>query len=223
MFRWAECHSKPKRKARYQRAVVDPLLNDRRFQEKFRHPGGSVNTNTTSTNNMLVTLNPTSNKYCPPLLASRLRTRTSLNPPRSNAFGQIPVSNEVDNLAQPTISGIQTSTLLSVGHSSSDRPTSMAPRDRILHSSKSTPVIVDKHSSNINEETWIALMSSEVQTPREEELMRRSLSRVTLKTRVDRNRVAGEQRLKNRGHETPWHLPRKEQIEKKGIYLAIST
>ncbi|KAL4177268.1 hypothetical protein KRP22_002202 [Phytophthora ramorum] len=49
------------RNSRYQRVVVDPLLNDRRFQEKFRHPGGGVNTNTTSMNNMMVALNPISN------------------------------------------------------------------------------------------------------------------------------------------------------------------
>ncbi|POM61678.1 hypothetical protein PHPALM_29276 [Phytophthora palmivora] len=114
------------RNSRYQRVVVDPLLHDRRFQEKFRQPGGGVNANKTSMNDMLVALNPTNNKYCPPLLA--------------------------------------------------------------------------------------------------EELMRRSLSRVTLKARVDRNKAAGEERLRSRGN-TVLHdgISPKVKVVKKDIYLAIST
>ncbi|KAG6612686.1 uncharacterized protein IUM83_03410 [Phytophthora cinnamomi] len=38
-----------------------------------------------------------------------------------------------------------------------------------------------------------------------------------------KSRTAGEERLKNRGHETLWHSPKKEEKEKEGIYLAIST
>ncbi|KAK1932460.1 hypothetical protein P3T76_012044 [Phytophthora citrophthora] len=128
------------RNSKYQRVVVDPLLNDKRFQDKFRQPGGEVNSNTTSMNDMLVALNPISNKYCPPLLASRLKTTAS------------PVAR----------------------------------------------------------------------TRAAEELMRRSLSRVTLKNRVDRNKIAGAERLKNRGHEILDTPPKKEQA-KKHIYLAIST
>ncbi|OWZ13102.1 hypothetical protein PHMEG_00013639 [Phytophthora megakarya] len=66
------------RNSRYQRVVVDPLLHDKRFQEKFKQPGGGINPNKTSTNDMLAALNPTSNKYCPPLLMRRSLSRVSL-------------------------------------------------------------------------------------------------------------------------------------------------
>ncbi|KAE9031373.1 hypothetical protein PF011_g155 [Phytophthora fragariae] len=220
------------RKSRYQRVVVDPLLNDRRFQEKFRNPGGGVNTNTTSMNDMLIALNPVSNKYCPPLMASRLRTKASPSPSRNNAFTQprtAETSTEQGNRTQPATSSNQTSNSLPNGVlSSSDRRNntkgSLTASEHTLHPSRSTPAIVDKHSASRLDTPWSTSMSTDtIETPREEELLRRSLSRVTLKTRVDRNRAAGEERLKNRGHETSWHSPKKEQDEKKGIYLAIST
>ncbi|KAJ8557080.1 hypothetical protein ON010_g8884 [Phytophthora cinnamomi] len=217
------------RKSRYQRVVVDPLLNDRRFQEKFRFPGGGVNANTTSMNDMLIALNPTSNKYCPPLLASRLRTKPSPSPSRSSAFNQLPATTgvtEQGNRTQPAISSNQASSSLLNGVLPSSDPMSNIrdASEQKLYSSRSTPAIVNKHSSSKQDVIWNSSTSNDtLQTPREEELMRRSLSRVTLKTRVERNRTAGEERLKNRGHETLWHSPKKEEKEKEGIYLAIST
>lgn len=185
------------RNSKYQRVVVDPLLNDKRFQDKFRQPGGEVNNNTTSMNNMLVALNPISNKYCPPLLASRLKTTAS---PVARTRAGVPLN--------------QTSHSADFGRrlNSPSLSDTIASNEQKLRSSNSTQTIMDKCGSS----------SGMGLTPHEEELMRRSLSRVTLKKRVDRNKVLGAERLKNRGHEKLDIPPKKEQ-EKKDIYLAIST
>ncbi|KAL3667341.1 hypothetical protein V7S43_007568 [Phytophthora oleae] len=197
------------RNSKYHRVVVDPLLNDKRFQEKFRQPGGGVNSNTTSMNDMLVALNPISNKYCPPLLASRLRTSTS--PAKTPAAASINQNQTFHS----------TDTEMRLSSPSRNETIRNDSTEQRLHNSNSapainsTPAIRDKYGSS-------KVDNGKALTPLEEELMRRSLSRVTLKNRVDRNKVAGAERLKNRGHENLDTSPKKEQA-KKNIYLAIST
>ncbi|KAG3018480.1 hypothetical protein PC120_g10391 [Phytophthora cactorum] len=203
------------RNSRYQRVVVDPLLNDRRFQDKFRQPGGGVNGNKTSMNNMLVALNPNSNKYCPPLLASRLKTCASPSPSRAGS--------PLPNAAASGGYDHTNSRNQAINSSTSDPRLSSPPlrdsrtaSEQKLRNSNSTPAIGGSSKFNASWHTDDTSL-----TPREEELMRRSLSRVTLKTRVDRNKAAGAERLKNRGQEALGTLPKREG--KKDIYLAIST
>ncbi|KAG3114204.1 hypothetical protein PI125_g6657 [Phytophthora idaei] len=205
------------RNSRYQRVVVDPLLNDRRFQDKFRQPGGGVNGNKTSTNNMLVALNPTSNKYCPPLLAFRLKTCASPSPSRAGS--------PLPNAAASGGYDHTNSRNQAINSSTSDPRLSSPPlrdsrtaSEQKLRNSNSTPAIGGSSKFNASWHTDDTSL-----TPREEELMRRSLSRVTLKTRVDRNKAAGAERLKNTGQEALGTLPKREGKEKKDIYLAIST
>jgi hypothetical protein len=221
------------RNSRYQRVVVDPLLHDRKFQEKFRQPGGGVNSNTTSMNDMLVALNPASNKYCPPLVASRLRTKASpADPLRPKLFNQLSSTAEVFGgqvLGQSMTAGNQTpsysmSAALPVDkrrHVFKGTPTA---REQMLRSSKSTPAIVGNYSANkVDGVSGTSAANDIALTSREEELLRRNLSRVTLQPRVDRNKAEGEERLKNRGHDGPDNSPRKKLPEKNEIYLAIST
>lgn len=186
------------RNSRYQRVVVDPLLNDRRFQDKFRQPGGGANSNTRSMNDMLVASNPSSNKYCPPVLVSRLQARASLNPSR--------VGSPLLNAGQDHRNSSNQAVTLRQ---------SRDPREKKLGNSTSMSAIGAFNAAGHIDDRSL--------TPREEELMRRSLSRVTLRTRVDRNKAAGAERLKNRGHEGLESSLKREAKQKKEIYLAIST
>ncbi|KAG7382815.1 hypothetical protein PHYPSEUDO_004323 [Phytophthora pseudosyringae] len=196
------------RNSRYQRVVVDPLLNDRRFQEKFRQPGGGVNSNTTSMNDMLVALNPISNKYCPPLLASRLRTSASPTPSRARHQLLSAVGSGGPDLVQIATSNNQVLSSSASAPRLSSQPLNQVGDSRTAGSGKL-------------EAAWYTSTSNDMSlTLREEELMRRSLSRVTLRTRVDQNRAAGAERLKNTGHGTS---PKRERTERKDVYLAIST
>lgn len=207
------------RNARYQRVVVDPVMHDKRFQEKFKRPAGGVNGNTTSTNDILVALNPLTNKYFPPLLSCKLQTSASPGPNRNNILTRTTsaktFSQQRLSLGQTETPGNQAAVQVADRIHKNQRSLQSPGigKDQPLHSSKSTPTIIDAYSEFHVDDA-----------DREEELLRRSLSRVTVKKRVDKNKAAGIERLKNRGHEPLQNLPTKGPMTtKEDIYLAIST
>ncbi|GMF30729.1 unnamed protein product [Phytophthora lilii] len=183
--------------------------------------------NTISTNDMLIALNPISNKFCPPLIASRLRTKQTPDQLRNKAlthpYGTASSRGQHDNLKDAPGPGNQAAILalneerLSNEQLIGDRASATSSGQRLC-TSKSTPIMLEKHSTgNFDASFSFSTSNDALLTPTEEELMRRSLSRVTLKTRVDRNRAAGAERLKNRGHEALAHSEKREQKEKEDI------
>ncbi|RLN66943.1 hypothetical protein BBJ28_00004637, partial [Nothophytophthora sp. Chile5] len=173
------------RNSRCQHVVVDPLLHERRFQEKFKRPGGKAGSNTTSTNDVLIAQNPVTNKFFPPLLASRLRTSPARTPSAGKHLSQ--------SRSAPVLPG-----------NSQDETTAAAGRFRLdskpssgeaLHRIKDAPAALAKGVARKppygGDVAWNDVASDDaVLSSREEELLRRSLSRVTLKERVDRNKAS---------------------------------
>ncbi|RLN61325.1 hypothetical protein BBJ28_00005323 [Nothophytophthora sp. Chile5] len=207
------------RNSRCQHVVVDPLLHERRFQEKFKRPGGKAGSSTTSTNDVLIAQNPVTNKFFPPLLASRLRTSPARIPSAGKHLSQ--------SRSTPVLPGnSQDETTIAAGKFRFDlKPSS----GEVLHRIKDTSVALAKGVTRKppygGDIAWNDVTSDDaVPSSREEELLRRSLSRVTLKERVDRNKASGLERLRNRGHESPSQSPKRgRDAAKKPIYLAIST
>lgn len=65
------------RNSRGQHVVIDPLLHEKRFQEKWKRPNGA---STTSSSQELVSAqNPQTNKFYPPMFISRVRTGVPLS------------------------------------------------------------------------------------------------------------------------------------------------
>lgn len=66
------------RSSRGQHVVIDPLLHEKRFQEKWKRPNGA---GTTSSSQELVSeQNPQTKKFYPPMFISRVRTGVPLSP-----------------------------------------------------------------------------------------------------------------------------------------------
>lgn len=60
------------RSSRGQHVLIDPLLHEKRFQEKWKRPSGTSSKN--SSQEVLLEQNPPTNRYYPPMFISRVRT-----------------------------------------------------------------------------------------------------------------------------------------------------
>lgn len=86
------------RKTRGQYVVVDPLLHEKRFQDKWKRPNG---TDASSSAQSLVSeQNPPTNKFYPPMFISRVRTSAQSSPSLSlcSSVPAIQLKNEVVGL-----------------------------------------------------------------------------------------------------------------------------
>uniref|UniRef100_K3X2C5 Uncharacterized protein n=1 Tax=Globisporangium ultimum (strain ATCC 200006 / CBS 805.95 / DAOM BR144) TaxID=431595 RepID=K3X2C5_GLOUD len=63
------------RNSRGQHVVIDPLLHEKRFQEKWKR--SNLVGNKSSSQEMVINQNPLTNKYYPPMFISRVRTNLS--------------------------------------------------------------------------------------------------------------------------------------------------
>ncbi|KAL7685135.1 hypothetical protein Plhal304r1_c032g0103261 [Plasmopara halstedii] len=177
---------------------ADPLLNDRHFQNRFRQPAG----NTISMNQVAVALNPINNKFCPPLLVSRLKTYS--NADLSSVRWQPPdaVTHAIHNL---TVS----SNIAHLPASNVCRQTT--GRFQNSHNSVSKPAFGGNYNLGA---PWYTAPND----MRYLELTRRSLSRVTLQSRFDRNQV-----YKTNSTKSEEAIGSREGKKTKIVYLTITT
>lgn len=176
------------RTTRGQHVVVDPLLHDKRFQDKWKCPSGTYTT--MSTQQLVSEQNPPTSKFYPPMFISRVR------------------------VAMPSPSPLP----LSMSQSSS------AP---VMQLKSSAVCMVEAEYIMIRFECLteffvLCVAKSSIDSPsaqHDSEILRRSLSRVTLKRRIEASRATTE--LPSSSQD----LPRKRNDSKapKPVYFAIST
>lgn len=151
-----------------QHVVLDPLLLERQFQDKWRRP---AHAKTLSSDDVMRELHPVTNKYVPPLCIARLQT---------------------------TAPGV---------------------RGMLSRQCQSTPALKLKQSSHaVGEQRDEVDGKPNFASAREEDVLRRSLSMVTLKNRIQLNKSTAMARRRSE--------PRSKKQEEEAaptIYLAIST
>lgn len=171
------------RSSRCQHIVVDPLLHDKRFQEKWKLPT-NVDSSLISANDVAIAQNPRTNRYFPPLLVSRVRTGAAA----WDCCSSTPAIKYKPTDVQPTESACAD------GSS--------------LHRSQSLNTMLKNASTRLDSNG-------------DAEILRRSLSRVTLKQRIEQNK-------KRQEHNVATPEGRKGSSDTRDqrqapIYLAIST
>ncbi|TMW66282.1 hypothetical protein Poli38472_004047 [Pythium oligandrum] len=172
-----------------QHVIIDPLIRERRFQDKWRVRSDAI-TPTASTEEMLRMQNPLMHRYIPPLYIARLQSTL-----RDHPIHQEDETNE----KQPRRS-------LSACHS--------APELERLGVDESLATFDDRLLNSALRASRNAVAA------REDNVVRRSLSKVTLKPRIAQHM---ENAKKKTRPETGGKRNQKEADEKQAIHLAIST
>lgn len=178
------------RSSRCQHVVVDPLLHDKRFQEKWKLPT-NFDSSLVSSNDMAIAQNPRTNRYFPPLLVSRVRT---------GAAAWDCCSSTPAIKYKPTESQ----------HNTNKHQHARTDGDSSLHRSQSLTSMLKNASERLESND-------------DEAILRRSLSRVTLKQRIEQNK---KRQQHNANTATPEDHKRSSDTreQRQGpIYLAIST